>query len=220
MLTLYTSGSTDEPKEVSHPWSKINAFASKSIKEIGLDENDRVLDVFPSNTIAHYTITAYPAIKANSKLTSCLFNPFTYCETFKKIQPTFISLIPRHYELLKNTKGFKNLDMSSVRYMVTGSSAISQEFIDAFRSRGVTTVANWYGMTEFPPPVFIGYNSTRFDLQTIKDDHVMFHPITSTSSIGECIINGRSTGDLFDMQTMEFHSRIKEPNGKTWKNNF
>lgn len=110
--------------------------------------------------------------------------------------------------------------MSCVRYMVTGSSKIEQSFIDAFKERGVQTVANWYGMTEFPPPVMIGYNSTSFDLNTIKDDHVMFMPVTPDGKLCQCHINGRATGDVFNIETMEFHSRIEEPNGRTWKNNF
>lgn len=218
-LILHTSGSTDQPKQIKHSWNYIKECAQQSIKEIGLTSEDRVLDVFPGNTIAHYTITAYPALLSGAELHTAVFNPYEYIECFKHIQPTYISLIPRHLEVLEKTKGFKDLDMSSVRYMVTGSSKIEQKFIDAFRSKGVQTVANWYGMTEAPPPIMVGYNTTSFDFNTINSQryHVMFHPITATSSLAECIINGRSTGDIFDMSTKEFHSRRIESNGKTWK---
>jgi len=215
-LTLFTSGSTDEPKEVKHSWDYIKECATKSIKEIGLTKDDIVLDVFPANTIAHYTITALPAFLSGAQHVSSNFSTYTYPELFNRVKPTVIALIPRHLELLSNTKAFKQLDMSSVRYMVTGSSKIEQSFIDAFRERGVQTVANWYGMTEFPPPVMIGYNSTSFDLNTIKDDHVMFYPI-SFSSLHECYINGKATGDLFEMNPVRFVKRAKETNGQTWK---
>lgn len=210
-ITLFTSGSTDKPKEVSHSWEYINNCADISIKEIGLNSDDRVLDVFPGNTIAHYTITAYPAIRCGANLFSSLFTPYEYIEQFKRIQPTYIALIPRHLELLEKTKGFKTLDMTCVRYMVTGSNKIEQKFIDTFRERGVQLIANWYGMTELPPPVMIGYNSTCFS--KINKN------VTFTDN-GECIIDGYSTGDLFDTKTMEFIGRQKTPNGKTWKNNF
>jgi long-subunit acyl-CoA synthetase (AMP-forming) len=215
-LTLFTSGSTDEPKEVKHSWDYIKECATKSIKEIGLTKDDIVLDVFPANTIAHYTITALPAFLSGAQHVSSNFSTYTYPELFNRVKPTVIALIPRHLELLSNTKAFKQLDMSSVRYMVTGSSKIEQSFIDAFRERGVQTVANWYGMTEFPPPIMIGYNSTSFDLNTIKDDHVMFYPI-SFSSLHECYINGKATGDLFEMNPVRFVKRAKETNGQTWK---
>ena len=222
MLTLFTSGITDEPKRVTHSWEYINQSAKLSAKEIGLTKDDIVLDVFPANTIAHYTITALPAYISGAQLVSANFNALTYPTLFSSVKPTYIALIPRHLELLQKTKGFKDLDMSCVRYMVTGSSKIEQSFIDAFKERGVQTVANWYGMTEYAPPVMIGYDSPSFDFNTIdeKRTHVMFNPITATSNLAHCIINGKSTGDIFDMNTKTFSHRMNIANGKTWKNEF
>ena len=217
-IILNTSGSTDQPKQTKHSWVYIKECAQRSVEEIGLTEQDIVLDVFPGNTIAHYTITAYPAIISGAQLVTANFNTFTYLELFESVQPTVISLIPRHLELLSNSKKWDSIDMSCVRYMVTGSNKIEQSFIDAFRERGVQLVANWYGMTECPPPVMVGYNSTRFDLNTLnKKDNVEFRPVSNTASLAECVINGWLTGDIFDISTMEFHSRRVHANGKTWK---
>lgn len=217
-IVLYTSGSTDEPKKVFHSWDYIKSCAYKSAKEIELTENDIVLDVFPGNTIAHWTITAYPSVLSGAQLVTANFNAFTYIELFEQIRPTVISLIPRHLELLSKSKKWNSIDMSCVRYMVTGSNKIEQSFIDAFRDRGVQLVANWYGMTEFPPPVMIGYNSTKFNLKTLNTQYqVRFQPDSVISSLAECIINGKSTGDIFNMETMEFHSRRVNANRKTWK---
>lgn len=217
-IILHTSGSTDEPKQVAHKWDYLKECAQKSAKEIGLTEKDIVLDVFPANTIAHYAITAYPALISGAQLVTASFNAFTYLELFEQVRPTVISLIPRHLELLSKSKKWDSIDMNCVRYMITGSNKIEQSFIDAFRDRGVKIVANWYGMTEFPPPVMVGYNSTKFDLKTLNGkDHVMFHPVSATSHLAECIINGRSTGDIFDLSTMEFHSRRIDASRSTWK---
>ena len=154
-LTLYTSGSTDHPKLVTHSWDYINRCAQNSVTEIGLTKDDIVLDVFPANTIAHYTVTGLPAFLSGAQYVCSNFNAYTYPALFNRVKPTYISLIPRHLELLNKTKDFKDLDMSCVRYMVAGSSKITQEFIDTFRNKGVQTVANWYGMTEYPPPILI-----------------------------------------------------------------
>lgn len=216
-IILYTSGSTDEPKQIEHRWKYIKECAQRSVKEIGLTKNDIVLDVFPGNTIAHYTITAFPAFISGAQLVTANFSSFTYLELFESVQPTVISLIPRHLELLSKSKKWDSIDMSCVRYMITGSNKIEQFFIDAFRERGVQLVANWYGMTEYPPPIMIGYNSTSFDLKTYNKNHVIFQPVSATSSLAECIVNGQSTGDIFDMQTREFHSRRAHASGKTWK---
>jgi len=211
MLTLYTSGTTKAPKTVNHKWNDLNSAIDRSIAEIGLTSKDTVLDVFPANTIAHYTITAMPAYRANATLVSAKFEANHYINLFKKIQPTYIALIPRHWELLQETNSWKDLDMSCVRYMVTGSGPVSQEMIDDFKNKGVKTVANWYGMTEQPPPVFIGYNSEQFDFSP-KDGYIV-----DFSDDGECIINGFATGDIFNTETKKFVSRKESSLGKTWK---
>jgi acyl-coenzyme A synthetase/AMP-(fatty) acid ligase len=210
-LTLFTSGSTKEPKEILHPWTSIESCILRSIQEIGLSKNDIVLDVFPANVIAHYTVTAFPAKYSGAKLISANFDPYTYMNLFNKYQPTYIALIPRHYEILSKTKGWDEFDMSCVRYMVTGSSSITQEMIDSFKSKGVQTVANWYGMTEMPPPVLVGYDTTSFNFTPRNGYTVEF------TSEGECVINGMYTGDIFDLTTKTFLSRKITANGSTWK---
>ena len=235
MLTLFTSGTTQAPKKISHSWKYIDECADATIKEIGLHGDDIILGCLPPNTIAHYTITAYPAQRAKADYFSMKFESHEWIRKFKEVKPTVITLIPAHWEILRRagTKpgeedvNWKELDMSCVRYMVTGSQKVSNEMIADFRERGVQTVANWYGMTEAPPPVMIGYNSTTFDLNTIDESrfHVMFHPVTATSKTYECIINGRATGDLFtnDGSGYEFYDRrdIDEKRvtwtRKTWK---
>jgi acyl-coenzyme A synthetase/AMP-(fatty) acid ligase len=152
-----------------------------------------------------------PAIAAGAHLFTTNFEAFSYIKIFKEFQPTYISLIPRHYEILSKTKGWDDLDMSCVRYMVTGSSNITQELIDAFRVRGVQTVANWYGMTEMPPPVFVGYNTAGFDFKPKDGYSVEF------TDEGECVINGWHTGDIFDVERKIFLQRKASLNGNTWK---
>ena len=211
-LVLHTSGTTKDPKEIIHSWEEIKYCALRSIKEIGLGKDDIVLDVFPGNTIAHYTVTAMPAQWGGAQLISANFEPYSYIRLFNKYQPTYISLVPRHWEILSKTKGWENFDMRCVRYMVVGSGICSQEMIDSFRSKGVQQVANWYGMTEFPPPVFVGYNSESFDFTPRDGYNVEF------SEEGECIINGILTGDLFDLTTKKFLKRkTNAANSNTWK---
>jgi acyl-coenzyme A synthetase/AMP-(fatty) acid ligase len=211
MITLHTSGSTKEPKEISH--SNMAFHITRSIKEIGLTSNDIVLDVFPANVIAHYTVTALPAIIAGSHLISMTFDAYKYIRLFKKYQPTVIALLPKHIEVLEKTKEWEELDMKCVRYMVTGSQAMDQSMIDKLRNKGVQLVANWYGMTEMPPPIFVGYNTESFDF-TPKDGYSV-----EFTDEGECVVNGMLTGDLFNVTTRMFLKRKETANGQTWKTN-
>jgi hypothetical protein len=95
--------------------------------------------------------------------------------------------------------------------MVTGSGPVPQEMINDFLAKGVGIVANWYGMTEHPPPVFIGYNSEEFDFAPKEGYTVDF------LDDGECIINEFATGDIFDVQTRKFLRRKDQSTGSTWK---
>ena len=208
-ITIFTSGSTKEPKLITH--DSIEQHAQRAVKEIGLTSKDRVLNVFPANVIANFTVTALPALLANSHLFTTNFEPFSYIKIFNEFRPTYISLIPKHYDILSKTKGWETVDMSCVRYMVTGSGKIEQSMINDFRSKGVQTVANWYGMTEMPPPVFVGYNTASFDFTPKEGYSVEF------SNEGECIINGFYTGDIFDVKNKIFLNRKINSNGHTWK---
>lgn len=211
-LTLLTSGTTKPPKTVIHTWDYIEKCIASTINEVKLTSMDTVLDVFPGNTIAHYTITAMPAYRAGAKLISAKFEAIDYIEKIKQYQPSYIGLIPRHWEILKEKNEWNNVDLSCVRYMVTGSSKVPQEMIDDFLSKGVNIVANWYGMTEMPPPVFIGYNSEQFDF-TARKGHVI-----EFKDDGECVIDGFETGDIFDVEKKIFLRRKStNVNSITWK---
>jgi acyl-coenzyme A synthetase/AMP-(fatty) acid ligase len=207
-VTLFTSGSTAEPKKILH--ENIQRYVKNSIDEIGLTSKDIVLDVFPANVIAHYTVTAQPALTAGAHLISSNFDPYNYIKLFEQYRPTVIALIPRHIQVLSKTKGWAELDMSCVRYMVTGSQVVTMDMINSLRSKGVQTVANWYGMTEFPPPVFVAYNSDIFDLTSTQYD-IKF------TDAGECVIDGLATGDIFNLETKTFSHRRKDATNSTWK---
>ena len=209
-IVLYTSGTTKEPKLIEH--SDMLTHVKRSVNEIDLKSYDTVLDVFPANVIAHYTVTAQPAIYASARLITSSFEPYNYIRLFRRFSPSVISLIPRHIEILEKTKEWNDLDMGCVRYMITGSQPVSQSMIDSLRSKGVQTVANWYGMTEMPPPVLIGYNSECFDFEP-KDGYDL-----EFSNEGECIINGIYTNDIFDIKTKKFLKRKVNGNtNNTWK---
>jgi long-subunit acyl-CoA synthetase (AMP-forming) len=210
-ITLLTSGTTKAPKTIIHSWKYIETCIQRSINEIGLTKADKVLDVFPGNTIAHYTVTAMPAYRAGAALISAKFEAIDYLKKFNEIRPTVIGLIPRHWEILRDCDQWIDMDFSCVRYMITGSGLVPQTMIDDFKNKGVQTVANWYGMTEQPPPVFVGYNSEQFDFTATSGYTVDF------TDEGECLINGFATGDLFDLKNKKFLKRKLESMGTTWK---
>jgi len=208
-LVLFTSGSTSEAKEVEHDWDFINERMDISIKELQLTKDDIVINVLPFNVIGYHTISAGPAMRVGCTLINMNFDPYAFIRMFNKYKPTVTALIPKHIELLQQTKGFDTLDMSCVRYMVMGSQNVPQSMIDMLLAKGVKTIGNWYGSTENPPPVFIARNSSVFDF---KD-----YGYNVEINQGECFINGVSTGDVFNLETKEYSHRLQNATNSTWK---
>lgn len=210
-LVLYTSGSTKEPKEITHDAKSINLMTSRSIKALSLTKDDIVFNVLPGNVIGYYSVLNLPAIAVGATFITSNFDPYQYIKIFNKYRPTVTVLIPRHIEILQNTKGWDLLDMSCVKYLVMGTNIISQSTIDMLLAKGVQKVGNWYGMTEMPPPVFIGTNSESFDFTPTEGYDVFF------TEEGECVVNGFYTNDIFDLETKKFMRRKHVANNNTWK---
>lgn len=211
MLVLYTSGSTGPAKKVEHSWEFIRECANKTILEQGLSSHDRVIDVFPHNTIAHWTLSALPAFLAGAEYHSMKFTAKFFIDKFNEVKPTILNLVPGHLKLLLEEPEFESLDMRSVRYMTLGAAPVTQDMVDIFRKKGVVCVAVTYGMTEAPPPKMVGYNNPHF---TLIDDDITF------DENGEAHIQGKATGDIFSFKddgSLIFSHRIKQNHYKTWK---
>jgi acyl-coenzyme A synthetase/AMP-(fatty) acid ligase len=178
------------------------------VDQLALTDKDTVLNVFPSNVIAYYTITAGPAQAVGARLITANFDPYNYIKLFNQYRPTVIALIPKHFELLMSTKAWSGLDMSCVRYLVTGSQPVSQQLLDELLSKGIKTIGNWYGSTEHPPPVIMAINSTDFDLVPTQGYTIEFVD-------GELVVNGQATGDVFSGRN--FSHRVKNATHSTWK---
>lgn len=210
-LILYTSGSTKEPKEITHDNASVNLMTKRSIDALSLSKDDIVFNVLPSNVIGYYSVLSLPTFNVGATFITSNFDPYQYVKIFNKHRPTVTVLIPRHIEILQNTKGWDSLDMSCVRYLVMGTATISQATIDMLLAKGVHKIGNWYGMTEMPPPVFIGTNSESFDFTPTEGYDVSF------TNEGECVINGFYTNDIFDLGTKKFLRRKNVANNDTWK---
>jgi long-subunit acyl-CoA synthetase (AMP-forming) len=89
-ITLFTSGSTKEPKKITH--NNMLEHIKRSVKELDLKPFDKVLDVFPANVIAHYTVTAQPAIYAGAHLITTKFDPFEYLKLFNEFKTNRYSI--------------------------------------------------------------------------------------------------------------------------------
>ena len=206
-LTLFTSGTTGKPKPIKlSDYQLINA-AGNLWNKVRLNEDDLILNCFPSHTIAHWSFVVYLQKVSRCRVISPVFNPRTFWSVVWEYQPTFIPLAIRTLRTL-----FK-LDVPYLHWkpqFLTGSAEVSSDDIQMILDKGASVVWNVYGSTEHPPPVFIAKNSTFFELKNTPGYDISFDDKM-------LYVNGEKTGDLFDTKTGKFLYRDSDEKNITWK---
>lgn len=210
--TFKTSGSTGEPKTIVH--DDLTGYAYSACGLYTYTHRDRVLNLYPVDSIAHKTLTAGPMELLGGENYDLEWNPYAFCRTVEEFKPTVVGMAPGHLLQLLKTKDWYSLDMSGVRGVILGAAPVDQHMINQLHWRGVDTVYHTYGMTENPPPVFIGKNTPTFSLRTVNS-----HLFEVEFPEGHLHINGKPTNDIFDVDgdTITFLRRTEEAVNTTWK---
>lgn len=208
MLTFFTSGSTGDSKLIRYQYSAIDKLADKAIGLYKYDSSSRILNLYPNSSIAHYTISAYPAQKVKAELLNFYWNVYGFYNVFKKFEPTHIACLPKHILLLSKTKAWKEINFSGCTIII-GGDKIEKEILKMLIDKNAKVITT-YGSTENAPPVLIGKNS------------LWMKPVEKNISIhnSELHVNNKPTGDLFKVSEdnyYKFLSRKDKIINKTWK---
>jgi fatty-acyl-CoA synthase len=154
----YTSGTTGDPKGVvySHRSTWLHSLAVTSSTGIALADTDRMLVIVPMFH-ANAWGTPYAALFAGADLV--FPQQFLQAAPLKRIvedtRPTLTGGVPTILnDLLHNAA---DTDMSSLRLVMCGGSAVPRSLIEGYRDTfGVDVVQGW-GMTETSPVAAIGH---------------------------------------------------------------
>ncbi len=154
-IMCYTSGTTGNPKGVvySHRSIWLHSLASTSVNSVGLSEKDRCLLIVPM-----FHVNAWGAAYT-SYLAGCeLIMPQMFLQgepivkMITELRPTSSLGVPTVWnDVLRACDADPSADLSSLRRVVAGGSAVPRHMIEAFRDRlGVEMIQGW-GMTETSP---------------------------------------------------------------------
>jgi fatty-acyl-CoA synthase len=151
LMLVYTSGTTGAPKGAMHTAAAMRANAEAAIAVQALNETTRTLSVLPMFHVGGLCIQTLPTLLAGG--TVCLHPRFDAGQWLADVaswRPDTSLLVPATMRAILDHPGWPTADLSSLRFINSGSSVVPAGLIAAFHARGVP-VAQVYGSTETGP---------------------------------------------------------------------
>jgi fatty-acyl-CoA synthase len=166
----YTSGTTGKPKGVmySHRSTVLHTLGTLAAGQIGITERDVVMPVVPMFHANAWGLP-YGAMMAGANLVmpGASAEPRHLVDLMESQRVTLSGAVPTVWtSLLPELAG---RDLSSVRLLLGGGSAISSSLSEAYRAAIGVPITHSWGMTEVSPVGCIGGTRTQHDGATPDD---------------------------------------------------
>ncbi len=145
--SIYSSGTTGEPKLIHQTPKKLKAADEAAIDSQQLTIKSKIYTVCKMNHAGGLLAQTLPAFRLGAEIHIEQFNPYRWVREIKKY--THSHLIPAQAKAIMKTKGWRTLDLTNI-WITCGSDKVDWYIINAFVKKGATFMANW-GMTEIGP---------------------------------------------------------------------
>src|SRR5438477_5507216 len=168
----YTSGTTGNPKGVaySHRSAFLHSLAVMTPNALGFSERDRILMIVPMFHANAWGIP-YAAFMCGASLVMparfLQAEPLT--RMIKEERVTFSGAVPTIWADILRYGEDHEIDLSSVRTVVCGGSAVPRSLMERFQERyGVRIVQGW-GMTETSPLAAVGHAPASVEMGSVEE---------------------------------------------------
>ena len=154
-IMCYTSGTTGNPKGVvySHRSTWLHSMASMTANSVGLCEKDRSLLIVPMFHVNAWG-SVYTSFFAGVELIlpQMFLQGAPIIKMIRELRPTISLGVPTIWnDVLRVAETTPETDLSSLRCILAGGSAVPRSMIESFRDLyGINVLQGW-GMTETSP---------------------------------------------------------------------
>ncbi|HTX97308.1 MAG TPA: long-chain fatty acid--CoA ligase [Mycobacterium sp.] len=151
----YTSGTTGNPKGVvySHRSSFLHTMAACTTNGIGVGVSDSVLPIVPMFHANAWGLP-YAALMAGADLVlpDCHLDAPSLIRMIEELRPTVAGAVPTIWnDVLHRLEDEPDHDMSSLRLVVCGGSAVPVSLMRTFEEKHGVQIRQLWGMTETSP---------------------------------------------------------------------
>ncbi len=151
LMLVYTSGTTGEPKGAMHTPAGMAANARAAIAVQQFDATTRTLCALPMFHVGGLCIQLLPTLLAGGVIRMhARFEPGAWLADVAAWCPTTSLLVPATMRAIIDHPAWAPTDLSSLRFVNSGSSIVPVALIEAFHAHGVP-IAQVYGSTETGP---------------------------------------------------------------------
>jgi fatty-acyl-CoA synthase len=168
----YTSGTTGHPKGVvySHRSTFLHSLGVLQSAAIGFTDRDRVLPVVP---MFHANAWGIPYAAWMAGASMVMPNRFLQAEPLARLieqeRPTCAGAVPTIWSELLNYADSNPVELSSLRRVLCGGSAVPRSLIEQFDERfGVQILQGW-GMTETSPLAAVSLPPRHVEHGTVEE---------------------------------------------------
>jgi fatty-acyl-CoA synthase len=168
----YTSGTTGNPKGVaySHRSAYLHSLAATTPAALNLSERERILTIVP---MFHANAWGIPYAAFMCGASVVMPGRFLQAEPLtrmiKEERVTFSGAVPTIWADILRYGEDHDIDLSSVRMVVCGGSAVPRSLMEHFQDRyGVRIVQGW-GMTETSPLAAVGHAPASVELGSVEE---------------------------------------------------
>jgi long-chain acyl-CoA synthetase len=230
-VILHSGGTTGTPKGIMISNYSFNALAQQSgVNVIDVRPKDKIVTILP---IFHgFGLGVCVHTPLSLKVETILMPEYDanrFYKIWKNDKPNVILGVPTLWEAMMNNKKFDKVDMSQLKYMVSGGDylSVAQEtkINDFLHKHGAhINICKGYGMTESVAATCYTFPGTNepgsIGIPMVGNTYKIWDPETNKEKAigeeGEIIVNGPTLMSGYLNNPKETKEVLRKHNGKTW----